>query len=60
MMIEGDHGNFYCLFADARYLDTPVVLVAICRLIKSRNFPLHCSFVWDAYGLKLMILRVLL
>jgi len=62
MMIEGDDGNCYCycLFADERYLDTPVVLVVISCLIKSRNFPLHCSFVWDAYGLIIMILCVLL
>jgi hypothetical protein len=60
MMIEGEDGNCYCLFADERYLDTPVVLVVICCLIKSRNFPLHCSFVWDAYGLIIMILCVLL
>ncbi len=61
-MIEGDDGNCYCycLFADERYLDTPVVFVVISCLIKSRNFPLHCSFVWDAYGLIMMILRVLL
>lgn len=44
MMIEGDDGNCYCLFADERYLDTPVFLVVICCLVKSRNFPLHCLF----------------
>jgi hypothetical protein len=60
MMIEGDDGNCYCLFADERYLDTPVFLIIICCLIKSRKFPLHCSFVWDAYGLVMMILCVAL
>jgi hypothetical protein len=34
MMIEGDDGNCYCLFADERYLDTPVFLG--CHLLPDK------------------------
>ncbi len=51
MMIEGDDGNCYCLFADECYLDTPVFLG--CHLLPDKiekfptALPLLCGMLMD-------------